>query len=386
MKKRKILFITGMRSDFFIQEPILKEIEKMSSLEYGLIVTGGHLKKKFGYTFKDIVSKKYKVIAKINNLVESDKITSRINGISRQIPKIINVFEKFKPHIVVAPYDREESIVIALIATYMNIPIAHLGAGDITNINVDGIVRHSVSKLSHIFFTFTNSSYKRLIRLGEEKFRIYNVGHTIIDRYKNINKISKKQLSKFFKLDFNFKPIILLIQHPVSNNYKESSNQINITLSAIDNLNFHTIIVLPNSDLGSYSMRDKITKYKFRNNKIRIFKNIPEIYFVNMMKYISIIIGNSSMGVLEAPLFKIPVINIGLRQLDRENAGNIIFVPHEKLRIEHAVKKCLYDKAYIKKIKSIKNPYGKINASKKIASILVKIKINEKLLNKRITY
>lgn len=386
MKKRRILFITGMRSDFYIQENIINELCKIKKVEHGIIITGGHLKKNFGNTYKYIDSKGYNIVSKINNLVESDSLTSRIKGISNQLPKIILAFKKFKPNIIVAPYDREESISIALVATYMNIPIAHLGAGDITNVNVDGVIRHSVSKLSHIFFTSTKQGYERLIKMGEDKSRIYNVGHTVLDRYINSKKISKKDLSNFYNFDFFSDPTILFIQHPVSNSFNQSAKEIKISLSVLDEMNLPTIIILPNSDLGSYAIRKEINKYNFRNKKIKIFKNIPENYFVNTIKNISVIVGNSSMGVLEAPLFNIPVVNIGKRQLGRENARNILFVPHNKLKIKNAIKKSLFDKSYIKKIKYQKNPYKRLNASREIAKILANIKIDQKLLNKKNTY
>ena len=386
MRKRKILFITGCRSDFYIQKPIIDAAKKSPFLKTLLVVTGAHLLKKFGKSLNDIKKEKYNIIAKIKNLKISDNRFSRLNGASVQLSKLVKVVKKFKPDFILAPFDREESITTAVVGAYMNIPVAHLGAGDRTRVNVDGVIRHSVTKLSNIFFCFPPENAKRVIKMGEEKWRVFNVGHTAVERYKNSKLISNSILSKYFNLDVTKEPLIIFIQHPVSNWLEQTKKHINISLSAIDELNLPTIIIRSNSDPGTETIKAAYQKYKFHNKKVRYFENIPENLFVNILKKASVLSGNSSMGVLEAPYLKLPVVNIGLRQKDRQNAGNIIFVPHNKNKIINAIKKSIYNKKYLKKIKKIKNPYGKSGASKRIIKILKSIKIDQKLINKKITY
>jgi GDP/UDP-N,N'-diacetylbacillosamine 2-epimerase (hydrolysing) len=268
----------------------------------------------------------------------------------------------------------------------MNIPVAHLGAGDRTRVNIDGIIRHSVTKLSSIFFCSTKENAKRVLRLGEESSRIFTVGHTVADRYKNIKSLSKFYLSKYFNLDIKKEPLLIFIQHPVSNWLQKTKKHFKISLSAIDDLNLSTIIIKSNSDPGNAIMRSEYNKFIFLNKKVRYYENIPEKIFINIMRNASVLVGNSSMGVLEAPLLKLPVVNIGLRQKDRQNAGNILFVRHNKKKIIKAIKKSLYNKKYLKKIKRLKNPYGFSGAPGKIVKIFSKISINDKLISKRITY
>ena len=155
MRKRKIIFTTGIRSDFYIQAPIISSVNNHPDLECNLIVTGAHLSKHHGNTVDEIKKLKYKIIAEVKNLIFSDLLSSRIEGLANQLATIIEIFKKEKPDIVIAPYDREESMSVALAAVYMNIPVVHLGAGDRTRVNIDGIIRHSVSKLSHLFFVTT---------------------------------------------------------------------------------------------------------------------------------------------------------------------------------------------------------------------------------------
>ena len=386
MQKRKILFITGCRSDFYIQKPIIDVAKKSTFLTPLLIVTGAHLSKKFGFTINEILREKYNIIAKIKNLVISDNPVARIKSASKQLSELIEIINETKPDFMIAPFDREESITIAIVGAYMNIPVAHLGAGDRTRVNVDGIIRHGVTKLSSIFFCNTKENAKRVIKLGEEKRRVFIVGHTAVDRYKNTKSLSKSYLSKYLNLNIKEEPLLVFIQHPVSNWLKKTKKHIKISLSAIDTLNLPTIIISSNSDPGNLIIKSECSKFKFINQKVRYFENIPEKIFINIIRKASVLVGNSSMGVSEAPLLKLPVVNVGLRQKDRQNAGNIIFVSHDKNKIVKAIKKSLYDKKYLKKMKQQKNPYGAGGASKKIVKILSKININHKLISKGITY
>ena len=172
--RRKILFITSIRSDFYIQNSLINAVKNKKLTEL-VIISGAHLSKKFGYTYNEVKKYKYNIISYINNLVVSDKLEGRLIGLSNQLQGLIKIVTKHKPDFIIAPYDREESITMAIVGVYLNIPVVHLGAGEKTSVNVDGVVRHSVSKLSHIFFTFSEENKKRLIKLGEEKWRIFNV-------------------------------------------------------------------------------------------------------------------------------------------------------------------------------------------------------------------
>ena len=386
MKKRKILFITGSRSDFYIQKPILDAVKKSTFLSLLLIVTGSHLSKKFGFTINEILKEKYNIVAKIKNLVVSDNPLARLKSASKQLSKLVEVISRTKPDIMIAPFDREESITIAVAGAYTNTPVVHLGAGDRTRFNIDGIIRHSVTKLSNIFFCFTKESAKRVVRLGEEKWRVHTVGHTAAYRYKNTKSVSKSYLSQYLNLNIKNEPLIIFIQHPVSNWLKTTKKNFKTTLHAIDELNLPTIIIGPNSDPGNLAMKLQYLKFKFSNKKVKYFKNLPEKIFINVIKKSSVLLGNSSMGVLEAPLVKLPVVNVGLRQKDRQNAGNILFVTCNKNKIIKAIKKSLYNKKYLKKIRSLKNPYGVYGAPEKVVKVLSKISINDKLISKKITY
>lgn len=384
---KKILFITGSRSDFYIQRPIINAAYKSKKIIPFLIVTGAHLDKSQNKSLKDIKKENYKNCIYITSYKGGKKLYSRVEGLTVQLNKIIKIIKNIKPNLVVAPYDREEALSISVAASYCNVAIAHLGAGDRTMVNIDGIVRHSVTKLAHIHFCATKASAERVIKLGEEKKRVKIVGHSALERFLKVKKFSFKLLTK--KLNFKNlkKPYILFIQHPVSNEFSKTKEHYKISLKTIDELNFPTIIISPNPDPGRDYIERIFQSFKFKKNKsVKYFQNLQENLFVNVIRNCNLILGNSSLGVFEAPNFKIPVVNIGNRQKTRENAGNIIFVPHKIYFIKKAVNRLINDKKYRKKFIRIKNPYNVRNTSKKIIKILENLNINSSLISKKITY
>lgn len=376
--RRKILFLTGIRSDFYIQRRLIKAVDKHPKLRMFLVVSGAHLKKEFGSTIKEIKKEKIKIFKTIDNLKLLKGKDARLKALSIQLSELIKIVLKIKPHIIVSPFDREESLTTAIIGQYLNIPVAHLGAGDYTKYNTDGIVRHAVTKLSHLIFCSTKKSFKNVIKLREQKFRIYNVGSLSVDRFKDIKKIRLKVLKRKLGIKFDLQKLILLIQHPVSNMLELTKKHYRITLDAIDDLNYPTIIIRPNSDPGSEYINNVLNKYKFKKNQnIKIYENIDEKLFVNILKYTKVLIGNSSMGIVEAPKLKIPVVNIGDRQKGRQKGNNVLYVKNNKKLIMQAIQKQLARK------KKFLNPYKSHNTISKILNVFLKIKINSKLLNKQ---
>ncbi len=381
--KIKILALTGIRSEYDILYPVLKELKK--NFLIGLVVTGAHLKKKFGFTFKEILKDKLKIIGKIDNLKNGNKLHHRAMGIPKQVKDLINVSIRFNPTYFLVVGDREESIVAAIVATYLQIPLIHIGGGDRVVGNIDDHVRHAVSKLAHLHFVNNIESKKRLLKMGEQNFRVFNVGNPGIDRFRiepwiNLDKLSKKLN---FKIKKNEKFLILIL-HPLSSEYKESGNQMSITINAIKKLNIKTFIIFPNSDIGSNHIINKINSLKNKNFCIK--KNIPRNLFINLLRYASCLVGNSSLGIIESPYLKLPVVNIGNRQKKRFAQDNVLFTSFNERMIVKSIKKCLFDKKFLKKIFLLKNPYGNGYASKKILKILNTIKIDKKFLLKDIKY
>jgi len=288
--------------------------------------------------------------------------------------------EREEPDMLIVIGDREESIATALVGNYMNKLVVHFGGGDPVYGNADDPIRFAVSKLSHVHFTNAQMYAENLINSGEEKYRVFNVGNPA---YKNIIDTpyrSLKQVSEFLNFDISDGKYLVLLKHPLSSEIDQTYDQMSKTLNVLEDFcivnNYKLIGIYPNTDPGSYDILDAI-KLKENNPLIKFFKNIPREYFINIMRNCTALIGNSSMGILEAPFYKIPVINIGNRQLGRLNAGNVEFVNYDSIEIYNALKKACFDINYIDYIKKLDNPYGNGDAVDKIVDVLNNIDIND---------
>ena len=378
----KIMYVTGTRADYGLMKPTLKEINKHPKLDLSLIVTGMHLSRRYGYTIKEIKKDKFKIVAKVPILTTNDSNANMAISMSKCLAEITKILKKKNPQIVLLEGDRTESLAGAIAATLLNIPIFHLSGGDVSK-SIDDSIRHAITKFAHIHLPGTKKSAERIAKMGEEKWRIKIVGTPMNLNYDK-KKASKENLKKAFNISFN-KPVILVVQHSVTTQSKEVAIQIKKTLMAIRALKKETIIVYPNSDTGGKEMIDIINKHK--NLKyLRIVKTIQNDLFMGLLDNISVLVGNSSAGIVEAPFFNLPVVNIGLRQKGRERSGNVIDVNHNSKDIIRAIRKAL-TKKFRENIKRGKNIYfSKKNVEKKVVDVLLHTKLNEKLLTKEMTY
>jgi UDP-N-acetylglucosamine 2-epimerase (non-hydrolysing)/GDP/UDP-N,N'-diacetylbacillosamine 2-epimerase (hydrolysing) len=251
----------------------------------------------------------------------------------------------------------------------MNIPVAHIQGGEVTG-SIDESIRHAMSKFAHIHFPATELSKQRLIRMGEDPSNIYVVGCPSIDVIRETPNVDIETLEEYLNINFS-KPVLLMIQHPVTTEAEDSFQQIKETVDAIREVEVQTVALLPNNDAG-YS---KIIDY-IKQSGIKWYPSLPTDIFINLYRNVSALIGNSSSGIHETPTMKIPAINIGNRQQGRERAINVIDVPHEKNAIVDAVNKALEDKDFLKKVKMIENPYGDGKSAEKIVKILKKVSLD----------
>lgn len=382
--KRKILALTGIRSEYDILSTVFKEIRNNENLELLLVVSGAHLSESHGYTKKEILADGFEIHDEIQNLLSGDSASFRVKGLAIQLQGLIQSIDRLKPDLLLVLGDREEAMTIALAGAYMNIPIAHLCGGDKVVGNVDDQVRHAVTKLAHLHLVTNNESEQRVLKLGEEKFRVFNVGNPALDRLKDVPHVNIVEL--FNVLNFKIRsPYLVVIQHPLSTEIEDSYSQMKITLEALVESGNPAVIIYPNSDAGSQQIIKAIEEYK-NNENIFLAKNLPRLEFVNLLRNASCLLGNSSAGILEAPFLKLPVINVGNRQKGRLHAKNVEFVAHKKEQIKIAIERALFDKEYRKKVENCVNPYGDGHSAKKIVTILEKIELGKNLLIKEITY
>lgn len=383
---RKVIGVTGIRSEYDIISSVFKAIDKHPQLDLELIVTGAHLSDSYGYTIQEIKNDGFKIADEIESLINGDMLSSRVKGLAIQLQGIVQTVTRIKPDFLLVLGDREEAISTALTGAYMNVPIAHIAGGDRVIGNVDDQVRHAVTKLAHIHFVSNQESYERIISMGEQSFRVFNTGNPGLDRFLKIPELSYSELSKQLGFELNDKePFILLIQHVISTEVDQAYFQMEETLEAIKELKIKTVLSYPNSDAGGQQLIKAIRHYEALPY-LYVAKNIPRLEFVNIMRKATCMLGNSSAGIMEAPLLGLPVVNTGNRQKGRLHAENMQFVPHDKDAICLAVKRAIFDKEYRSKVQDCYNPYGDGHSSEKIADVLATIPLNEKLIIKDITY
>ncbi|MFM9829176.1 MAG: UDP-N-acetylglucosamine 2-epimerase [Sphingomonas sp.] len=385
-RKKLILGVTGIRSDYDIMSSVFRAIADHPALELQLIVTGAHLADAFGHTIDEISADGFVIAEQIQNLLNGDQASFRVKGMGIQLQALVQSVDRIKPDMLLVLGDREEAMTTALVGAYMNVPVAHVSGGDRVIGNVDDQIRHAVTKLAHLHFVTSAPSAERVIRLGEQPFRVFNVGNPGLDRLLSVPDLSSADLSE--RLGFEIvdgAPLIMLIQHALSTEIDDAHRQMSVTLEAVRDLGVSTVLSYPNSDAGGQQMIRAIEQFADTPN-LYIARNIPRLEFVNLMRRASCMLGNSSAGILEAPLLKLPVVNVGNRQTGRLNAGNVEFVSHDRDMIMAAVHRALTDQDYIARVRRCENPYGDGQSSARIATILADTEIDDALLIKDITY
>jgi GDP/UDP-N,N'-diacetylbacillosamine 2-epimerase (hydrolysing) len=381
--KRKIAVITGTRADYGIFYHVLKEIEKHDALELKLIACGMHLCPEFGMTIDEIEKDGFEIADKFETILASDTGSSMAKSIGLSIISMAQSFDRIKPDLVLILGDRGEMLGAATAAIHMNIPVAHIHGGEVTG-TVDESIRHAITKLSHIHFPANEDSKERILKLGEKEENIFVVGAPGLDYIRKTQYLSREEMLKRFDLEDG--KIFLLTQHPVTTERDLVEWQIRETLDAVVELGHQTIVSYPNSDNGGREIIRVIEEYRAKYPFLKVFRNLSQVEYLSFLEIAEVMIGNSSSGIIEAPSFKLPVVNVGSRQDGRLRACNIIDVSYGKEAVKAGVSKAIENKEFKTQLENCTNPYGDGNASGKIAQILSEINIDRELIQKRITY
>lgn len=380
---RKTAVVTGTRAEYGILYPVLKAIEASTRLELYLVVTGMHLSHEFGYTVREIEEDGFKIDTRVDMLLSSDTPAGMAKSVGLGIIGLAQAWEQLKPDVILVLGDRVEPLAATIAGVYMNIPVAHIHGGDVCG-SIDDSARRAITEFAHIHFPATKKSAERIIMMGEEEWRVYQVGSPALDVILSESLIPVEQLAEKYDFDLS-QPLILLVQHSVTTQVDQAPKQIRETLGAVVEMGYPAVLIYPNSDAGGRRIIEVIKEhesYPF----IKTFKSLPRKEYLSLMKAASVMVGNSSSGIVEAPSFGLPVVNIGVRQEGRERGKNVTDVGHDKQGIVRAIEKALTDKGFLSEVKKCENPYGDGKAGQRIAEILSRVEITPELLRKKITY
>lgn len=382
---KKICIITGTRAEYGLLKPLMKKIDNDEELELQIIATGMHLSPEFGLTYEEIENDNFKIDEKIEILLSSDTEIGISKSMGLAMISFSESFQRLKPDMIVVLGDRYEIFAAVSVASVARIPIAHLHGGETTEGAFDEGFRHSITKMSYLHFTSTEKYRKRVIQLGENPERVYNVGSIGVESILTLNLLSKDELEKSIKFEFKDK-VALVTFHPVTLEDDTAKIQFKNLLNALNTIkDLRIIFTKANSDTAGRIINKMIDEYASSNKKNTIaFISMGQLRYLSAMKYANIVIGNSSSGIIEAPSFKIPTVNIGDRQKGRVQSKTTINCNTTEEEIKKAIDKAL-SREFNQIIKQEVNPYERTNVSDKIVNI-IKINLEDKIKLKKSFY
>jgi UDP-N-acetylglucosamine 2-epimerase (non-hydrolysing)/GDP/UDP-N,N'-diacetylbacillosamine 2-epimerase (hydrolysing) len=381
----KIAVVTGSRAEYGLLSPIMQRLKEEPRAKLMVIATGTHLAEQFGRTVQEIKRDGFRVDAKVDMEISDDTGEGMARSFGKAVEGLAAAFDRLKPDWILILGDRGEALAAAIAGAYMRIPVAHVFGGDqCLGGDIDDSIRHAITKFAHFHFPALKEHAKRIIGLGEEPWRVKVVGAPGLDVILNQPPVPKEELARYFSLDLA-RPTVLMVQHPVGVETDQAAGQVRQTLEALKELRLQTVVIYPPADTGSKRVIKTIDKYR-RFPFFRIFKSVPNKYYLGLMRRATVMVGNSSSGIVEAPSFHLPVVNIGIRQLGRIRSTNIIDVGYDKNEVKAAVRKALYDKKFVAKVKKSRNPYGDGKSAQRIVRELLRIKPSLNLLQKKMTY
>ena len=371
MKKRKICVVTGTRAEYGLLRWLMDGINKSTKLDLQIVATGMHLSPEFGLTYQEIENDGFKIDKKIEMLLSADTPSSISKSTGLGLIGFSDAFCELNPDIVIVLGDRYEVLSASLAAMFENIPIAHIHGGETTAGAFDEAIRHSITKMSWWHFVAADEYEKRVIQLGENPGRVFNVGGLGVDAIKKTNLLSKDELMIKTGIKFD-KKNLLITYHPVTLENKTSQQDFKSLLDVLSKIkDINLIFTMPNADSDGRIIKKMINGFVFNQSERSIsFTSMGSLNYLSTLQYVDGVVGNSSSGLAEAPTFKIGTINIGDRQKGRLKANSVIDCEPTKKAIKKALDK-LYSKNFQRNIDTVKNPYGEGDAIEKIMKLLI---------------
>lgn len=380
---KRIGIMTGTRAEYGLLKPLMQEINKDNDMELYLIVSGMHLSPEFGMTYQEIEKDGFEINAKVEMLLSSDSPAGISKSIGLGVIGFADEFQRADLDMLILLGDRYEALSAAISAMVMRIPIAHLHGGELTEGAIDEGIRHSITKMSYLHFTSTEQYRNRVIQLGENPERVFYVGALGVENIKKINLMTKEELERsiHFEIDEN---TVIVTYHPVTLENNTVEEQFLNLLEVLDrNPKIRMIFTKANADTNGRIVNELIDKYAAQNSeRACAFVSLGQKRYLSALKYCRIVIGNSSSGIIEAPSFGKPIINIGDRQKGRICADSVINCGYTQQEIQQAMETALTEE-FENKASNCRNPYEKENTAANIISVIKDYLLNDKIKLKK---
>lgn len=368
--KKKICFFTGTRAEYGLLRPLMELVKKEKIFHLQTLVSGSHLSKDFGLTYKEILKDGFSISAKVDIDLSVDTSIGLSRSFGLGVAGYAKAYARLQPDEVVILGDRYEALAASIAAVISGIPIVHIHGGEATFGAIDESFRHAISKMSSLHFVTAEDYRHRVIQLGEHPGTVFTVGALGLDNIRTLKLFSKAETEKTLGFCFQKKNLLVTF-HPVTRERGSAKKQMFEIIRALDALpDTFLIFTKANADIEGRVINQIIDAYVRRHSdRSAAFVSLGQQRYLSVMKYVDAVVGNSSSGIIEAPSFRIGTINVGDRQEGRIQSSSVINCPAEFNAIRQAIQK-LYSKTFQESLKNCLNPYGRGSASKKIVQVL----------------
>jgi UDP-N-acetylglucosamine 2-epimerase (non-hydrolysing)/GDP/UDP-N,N'-diacetylbacillosamine 2-epimerase (hydrolysing) len=378
---RIIGVVTSSRADYGIYLPILRRIQAAAELALRLLVTGMHLSPRFGMTVKAIEADGFEIAERVKILSNSDDPAAIAKSMARSTAGFAEIFARSRPDILVVLGDRFEMHSAAIAALPFKIPIAHIHGGELTEGAIDDALRHSITKLSHLHFVATQEYRRRLMQMGEEPWRVTVTGAPSLDNLASVRRHLPAELESRFGLRV-IPDTLLVTFHPATLEFADADRQTEELLSALKASGRPIVFTMPNCDTGGQVIRERINRFVREEPSAQAVESLGTEAYFSILALCAAMVGNSSSGLLEAPSFGLPVVNVGNRQRGRVRGANVIDVGYGREEIGKGIRRAT-DPIFRKSLQGLANPYGDGKAAPRIVEKLVEVPLSDRLLVKR---
>jgi UDP-hydrolysing UDP-N-acetyl-D-glucosamine 2-epimerase len=378
--KRTIAVVTSSRADYSHLYWPLHDLKQHPDVDLKPIVLGAHLSPQFGGTVSAIEKDGFSIAGRIECLLSSDTDVGMAKTLGVAVLGLADLLGQMRPDLLLLIADRYEMLAPAAVALTLRIPIAHIEGGEVSEGAIDDAVRNALTKMSHIHFTSTEGARARVIAMGEEPWRVHRAGAPSLDHLRRSRLLSRDELEDDLELDLQ-RPTAVIAYHPVTM-LRDTTEEADALFAALRQLDMQILFCFPNSDAGSYSLMERTKSFLSDYGDARIFVNLEAVTYWSLLRQVTVLVGNSSSGIMEAASLGLPVVNVGFRQKGRERAGNVLDAAPEansiRARIEEA-----RSPQFRERLTGLVNPYGEGRAAEKIVQVLTTTPLSAELLVKR---
>lgn len=364
-----IAVLTATRAEYGLLRLVITRLVS-KGVDTRILVTGMHLSLAFGMTVSEITDDGFDIDAKIPILLDSDSPAGISKTMALALAGFADYFEQKRPDALLVLGDRYETLAVCCAALNAQIPIFHLYGGETTEGAIDEAIRHSISKMSYLHFTSTEAYRKRVIQLGESPNRVFNVGAIGVENALNLDLMNHEQLEKSLNTQIS-QPYAVMTYHPVTLDNSDPVNKLKEVLKAVaahPEISF--IATKANADAGGRAINEALEDFARHNNNFMLFESLGSLRYLSALSNAAFVLGNSSSGLLEAPAFCIPTINVGDRQRGRVFPESVINCAENAEAINKAIERAM-DCEFRSQLRDMKNPYGQGDSSRQIVDVIV---------------